>query len=266
MAQRANALAERLEQGADALTVFAKSLSDEEWQRATPKDGRTVDVIVHDVASVYPLSEWRQTMRKTVLALTVSILAGVVLVAQQSTTPKPAAKTSAGDQAKIRQAMSAAPADIAKNAAVIEMDAKGQMKPLRAGTNGWTCMVSTGGKAGAAGAEDPMCLDKTWMGWADAWMNKKDPQVTSMGIGYMLRGDKGASNTDPYATAPTATNQWVVSPSHIMVLVPDPKMLDALPTDPHIGGAWVMWKGTKYAHIMVPTAVVPKTVATTAKP
>jgi hypothetical protein len=74
----------------------------------------------------------------------------------------------------------------------------------------------------------------------------------------MLRGDKVGSNTDPFATGPTADNQWVVAPSHVMVLVPDPKLLDSLPTDPHSGGPWVMWKGTKYAHIMVPTAAMPK--------
>ena len=28
--------------------------------------------------------------------------------------------------------------------------------------------------------------------------------------------------------------------------------LDAFPTDPQAGGPYVMWKGTPYAHIMVP--------------
>src|SRR5205823_12773794 len=62
-----------------------------------------------------------------------------------------------------------------------------------------------------------LCLDKQWQNWADAWMSKKDPKITGVGIGYMLRGDKGASNTDPFATAKTATNEWVVSPAHVMV-------------------------------------------------
>jgi hypothetical protein len=43
-----------------------------------------------------------------------------------------------------------------------------------------------------------------------------------------------------------------------MILTPDLKALDALPTDPKSGGPWVMWKGTKYAHIMVPVAAMPK--------
>ena len=50
-----NALADRLEQGAQALIAFASSLTDAEWQTPLPKDGRTVGVIVHHVASVYPI-------------------------------------------------------------------------------------------------------------------------------------------------------------------------------------------------------------------
>jgi hypothetical protein len=52
---RAHALADRLEQGARALIAFARGLTEEEWRMRTPKDGRTVGVIVHHVASVYPL-------------------------------------------------------------------------------------------------------------------------------------------------------------------------------------------------------------------
>jgi len=51
----ANALAERLEQGARALAAFASGLTDAEWQTAVPKDGRKIGVVVHHVASVYPI-------------------------------------------------------------------------------------------------------------------------------------------------------------------------------------------------------------------
>lgn len=142
----------------------------------------------------------------------------------------------------IALATSAAPPDIGANATVVEPAEGGQMKQLRAGTNGWVCMAHP----------EVMCLDKEWQNWADAWMKKTDPQVKAVGIGYMLKGDKGTSNVDPYATAPTADNQWIASPPHIMVLTPDTRQLDVLTTDPHNGGPWVMWKGTKYAHIMVP--------------
>ena len=54
--ERAEALAQRLEQGARALAAFANTLSDSEWR--TPfgtTDKRTMGVIIHHVASIYPL-------------------------------------------------------------------------------------------------------------------------------------------------------------------------------------------------------------------
>lgn len=159
---------------------------------------------------------------------------------------------------KIANAMSAAPADIAKHATILDWPdtPTGQPKQLRAGTNGWVCYPSSPEKFGAASVEDPMCMDKQWQHWGEAWMSKTAPKVTGTGIAYMLRGDKGASNTDPYATGQTASNDWVVAPPHIMVLYADTKMLDAFPTDPKNGGPWVMWKGTPYAHLMVPVSSV----------
>jgi len=52
---RANALAERLEQGATALAEAAAALSDKEWQTRIPGDGRKIGVVVHHVASMYPI-------------------------------------------------------------------------------------------------------------------------------------------------------------------------------------------------------------------
>jgi Mycothiol maleylpyruvate isomerase N-terminal domain len=52
---RAEALAERLEQGARALASFASALTDAQWQARVPRDGRKIGVTVHHVASLYPL-------------------------------------------------------------------------------------------------------------------------------------------------------------------------------------------------------------------
>ena len=52
---RANALAERLERGATALTALAESLTETQWQTHIPHDGRSVGVVVHHVATMYPL-------------------------------------------------------------------------------------------------------------------------------------------------------------------------------------------------------------------
>ncbi|MFN8574487.1 MAG: hypothetical protein U0132_20715 [Gemmatimonadaceae bacterium] len=52
--QRSRALAERLELGANALAAFAATLTEGEWQTRLPGE-RKVGVIVHHVASMYPL-------------------------------------------------------------------------------------------------------------------------------------------------------------------------------------------------------------------
>jgi hypothetical protein len=53
--RRADALADRLEQGANALADFAASLTDAQWTTRCMPDGRTVGVIVHHVGFVYPI-------------------------------------------------------------------------------------------------------------------------------------------------------------------------------------------------------------------
>src|SRR6476659_5871327 len=55
MSQRAQAIADRIEKGADALAAFARTLTPAEWKAPIPKDGRPIGVVVHHVASVYPL-------------------------------------------------------------------------------------------------------------------------------------------------------------------------------------------------------------------
>ena len=53
--QRAAVLADRLERGARALIAHALATTDAEWQVRLPHDGRKVGVVVHHVASMYPL-------------------------------------------------------------------------------------------------------------------------------------------------------------------------------------------------------------------
>lgn len=188
---------------------------------------------------------------KVHLLVLLVLLVVPVLFAQHSHSAS--GKSKMTDAQKIAQAESAAPAEISKHATVLDWPAKegDQPRELRKGTNGWVCFPST---PTSATGSDPMCIDKEWQSWAEAWQGHKAPNVSGTGIAYMLQGDKGASNTDPYATAPTKDNHWVVAPAHVMVLPSDPKMLDAYPTDPKNGGPWVMWKGTPYAHLMVPVS------------
>ena len=55
MSIRAELLAQRIEEGARELEAFAQSLPTEQWHTAILPDGRPAGVIVHHVASVYPI-------------------------------------------------------------------------------------------------------------------------------------------------------------------------------------------------------------------
>jgi hypothetical protein len=55
MSTRAESLSQRITQGADELSAYAGKLSDEQWQTVVSPDGRLVGVIIHHVASVYPI-------------------------------------------------------------------------------------------------------------------------------------------------------------------------------------------------------------------
>jgi len=151
----------------------------------------------------------------------------------------------ASDSDYIAQALAAAPPGVASGAAVIRMEKNGSVTTLRAGKNGFTCFLL----APTSG----VCADANAMAFMGAMMKHAAPP-DAIGVAYMLSGDApGASNTDPWATAKTADNHWVVTGPHIMVMGAGAKALgypttkDADPTKPYM-----MWAGTPYEHAMIP--------------
>lgn len=158
----------------------------------------------------------------------------------------------AADQSDpVASAMSAAPASIGEGATIVQAQADGSMKTLRDGKNGWTCMPDSPATPGP----DPMCMDANAAKWAAAWIGKKDPPANTAGVMYMLEGGTDGSNTDPYATAPTAGNDWINTGPHIMI-VGSKEILAGYPSGakPDTTAPYVMWAGTPYAHLMVPVA------------
>jgi hypothetical protein len=153
-------------------------------------------------------------------------------------------------EGKIKNAMSAAPMSIAKDATIMDWPAAegAQPKQLRAGTNGWVCLPNDPATPG----DDPVCMDSVFQKMIDAYMQKKPFSTDTAGVSYMLQGGAAASNTDPYKTSPDAGEKWIMDPPHVMWISPNPADLDKLATDPHSGGPYVMWKGTPYAHVMIP--------------
>lgn len=166
-----------------------------------------------------------------------------VLVASICLLPTNAAQ--AGEKSKqelIREAESAGPESVTQNATIKTPDGK----VLREGSNGWTCYPGST-------AIGPMCNRAQWDTLLAA-LGKKEPiKITEFSISYMLAGEGdaiGVSNTDPYATKPVHEHDWVKEGPHLMILVPNPAMLEGMSSDPN-DPVYVMWKGTPYAHIMV---------------
>jgi hypothetical protein len=178
------------------------------------------------------------------------ILAGCSKSAANSAAANNTAAASAtSSKDPVESAMSAGPASITHDAAIVEPKADGTMATLRAGKNGWTCMPDSPATPGP----DPMCMDANALKWADAWMHHKDPPAGTVGLMYMLSGGTDASNTDPYAQKPTAENNWVETGPHIMV-VGSKELLQGYPASPKpdTKAPYVMWAGTPYAHLMIP--------------
>lgn len=171
----------------------------------------------------------------------------------QAAYPQPSPKTSQDKVALIKEALTAAPSILTDSVTIKDWD--GTL--LRAGKDDFTCFPTHPDKR-VKDEKEPMCLDKAWLAWGDAWMNKKPFKAEAFGIAYMMAGDSGASNTDPFASGKTADNQWIVEGPHMMLLIPDETQLNGLPTNPQQGGPYIMWKGTPYAHVMVPLGARPK--------
>lgn len=178
----------------------------------------------------------------TVVVLAVAVTAGVVggwVTAQDDET-----------HAKIENAMSAAPYAIAKDATVMDVNAEGEVVVLREGTNEWTCWPDNPTNPG----NDPACLDPVFMQWNDAIAAGAEPELTSVGLAYMLQGGTDASNTEPLLE-PAEGEDWVYTPPHVMIVFPKDFDLSLFPTDHEYGGPYVMWAGTPYEHIMMPVNI-----------
>jgi len=174
---------------------------------------------------------------------------GAVLLASAAAvflSPVAFAQEPMSDEDTIKNAVSAAPEAVGKNAAVVTWE----MKELRKGTNGFTCFPNDP----ATPTNDPMCVDENGLAWVHALMGKTEPPAGKIGFGYMLQGETAASNVDPFASPP-ADGEWSEAGPHVMIFNAKETMAgyprpgeDPDPTQPY-----VMWQDTPYEHVMIPT-------------
>jgi hypothetical protein len=187
-------------------------------------------------------------MRERFFALCLLIAGSGFFLASSGWAQAP--KAAPTDAQLIASAMTAAPPSVAKQATIVAMEANGTMRTLQKGTNGFTCMPDNPATPGP----DPMCMDKNSMDWVHAWVAHQPPPSGKVGFMYMLAGGTDASNTDPYAEKPTASNHWIKTGPHVMIVGADPSFYDAYPksADPDTSVPYVMWAGTPYQHLMAP--------------
>lgn len=174
------------------------------------------------------------------VGLAASLLAMTPAVAQRpSASPKPELK-----QAKISRALASGPANITKDAKVVDRDEKGNETVLREGSGEFTCFPGHPGIVG----DVSYCADRAALLWEkDFAEHKPKPTNTQPGIEYMLLGGSDWSGSDPAASSGTPIKE----PPHWMIMWPfDPKTT-GLPTEPKQTGTWIMYAGTPWAHLMI---------------
>ena len=115
----------------------------------------------------------------------------------------------------------------------------------------------------------PMVGDAASFAWLQGFMAGTVPDVEVDGWAWMLHGDIGEDNrmylvTDEEGIAKAkADGEWIESGAHLMLFPADPSTLDGQTTNFNSGAPYVMYAGTKYAHLMIPRttfigSVIPK--------
>ena len=124
------------------------------------------------------------------------------------------------------------------------------VRSLRNGSSGYTCYPQQD-------IIGPMCNEPVWER-ADRCNAEQEavqnPIASACHTCWPGEGTAlGVSNSDPYATEPDQSSDWVKEGPHLMIVVPAGTSLKGLSTDPN-DPVYVMWRDTPYAHIMVKIA------------
>jgi hypothetical protein len=137
-------------------------------------------------------------------------------------------------------------------AAVATISDDGQVKELRKGDNGWTCVVHDSGTPTGA----PLCLDSNGVEWMTAAMSGRTPDPDKVGYSYMLRGGTSWSATDPSVTKlPDGQSDYIRVPPHIMIMntrIADASGFPSAPSSPDMHMPFVFYRGTPYAILIIP--------------
>ncbi len=149
---------------------------------------------------------------------------------------------------QIKVALSAAPAEIAKDATVKVYGADGKLIEVKKGTNGFVCYPDISNLS----EPDPICNDAA----AEQWFNdllsgKERPTNTSPGVSYMAQGGWHFEKEGTIVMADGPGAKKVQEPPHWMIFWPFDAKMTGLPVHVNPLGTYIMFSGTPYAHLMV---------------
>ena len=157
---------------------------------------------------------------------------------------------------QIKAYSTAAPSFIGKYATIIG----GSGKIIRKGSNGWTCQSGNSRSFPKGGWKNvheamPTCHDIQAMNWMMAYSNGTTPKLDTDGWMWMLHGDVGEDNLVPMVMnkKDSTPGKWIESGPHLMLMPKDPSSLDNYNADFTNGAPYVMFPGTDYAHVMIPS-------------
>jgi hypothetical protein len=191
-----------------------------------------------------------------IVAVSLFIASAYSAIAQEAPRP-PSTSVTSPDQSdawKIENALSAGPKFIADHATVMDWPTAPdkEMRVLREGSNGWTCMPGPPGTP----RYSPMCNDQTMMKWMMAVMAGKTPDIDRVGVSYMLQGEAGSDVQDINAKKPPPGKDWYYVGPHVMLALPygDKDALKDVGQDTSSGLPYVRGPNSPYPILVIPVA------------
>ena len=179
---------------------------------------------------------------RTLLCSVAALLIGVGMAHAQHHYPTAEVPTS--EPAYLAKVKTAAPEPIV-NKATIGMMQGDKPRELQAGSNGFTCLISPDGT--------PLCSDQNGMEWMKSVRERTEPP-DKIGFIYMLAGDTGTTNHDPYQR--DTHLHWVQTGPHVMIVGPRVREMMGYPRTVDVADPsqpYVIYPGTPYEHLMLPT-------------
>jgi hypothetical protein len=156
---------------------------------------------------------------------------------------------SMSQEEKIKLALSAAPDHIAKGAGVMLPGPDGKLMEVKKSENGFNCIPTIDTDVPEP---DPMCFDAAVGQWVESLMaNAEKPSNTVPGVAYMARGGWHWEKGGKILMKKEEGAKAVKEPPHWMIMWPFTSSETHLPMLPNASGAYVMFDGTPYAHLMI---------------